>query len=323
MKPKPILKDNNIQGFFLELADHFAFAMMDHFNNLHSAGEIEPLHDMRVASRRLRETLQLFESHYSSTAARKLIAKIKKVTGILGLPRQMDVNVTLLRGHSPQGGLVAHLTHEHLIDRFEMERSRLRRKMKKSFEKLEVKVLQSDLNHFKESDLRRHAKHHVLFQEHQAAECENFLKLIPMIIKEKSKSIMDFKVSENLHNDQELHRLRITAKKFRYVQEILNLVKPGTFDELIGFAKSLQEILGSIHDYSVVIERLKSHQACLIDKKLGRLADGCEQIIGDLQEQTQSFHLQVEPAHATLVKSIDAYLSSSGNHISPSSIGSE
>jgi len=57
-------------------------------------GDIEALHQTRVASRRLRELLPILELH--GDAARTLGARLKKVTRRLGVVRELDVLAVMI-----------------------------------------------------------------------------------------------------------------------------------------------------------------------------------------------------------------------------------
>ena len=127
---------------------------------------------MRVATRRLRETLRLFQPYYAPSGFRKLSRKARRTTRILGLPREMDVNLELLRRCQFAGGLVVHATCEHLLAFFENEQKRLKRRMLREFERLELKAFESDLRLLAESAVPPRSKMHRLFAEHQTAEFE-------------------------------------------------------------------------------------------------------------------------------------------------------
>lgn len=69
----------------------------------HSAGvldmeDIEPLHDMRVATRRLRAALEVFEPCFPAKRRRKALKRVKALADALGERRDRDVSIeSLLR----------------------------------------------------------------------------------------------------------------------------------------------------------------------------------------------------------------------------------
>ena len=67
----------------------------------HSAGvldmdDIEPLHDMRVATRRLRAALEVYAPCFPSKRHRKALKRVKKLADALGERRDRDVAIEFL-----------------------------------------------------------------------------------------------------------------------------------------------------------------------------------------------------------------------------------
>jgi CHAD domain-containing protein len=308
-RAKPALREHRIREFASEMALHFTAAI---FANLEGAksGEVEPLHDMRVATRRLRETLRLFEQYYAPARFKKLFGKARKTTRVLGLPREMDVTLELLRGCQFAGGLVVHATCEHLLALFEREQVRLKRRMLRSFEQLELKDFETDLRLLAESAVPPRSKTHRLFAEHQTAEFELFMQQLPQLLLDKAKPILEFvPTPDALQSDNRLHELRIRTKRLRYVLEILKPLLPASSGEPpIELCRVLQDVLGKFHDHTVVIERLQRHQQDLLQKGLLLLSHGCSRIAAELQETRQSLTPQVEPALRELVQALEGYL---------------
>jgi CHAD domain-containing protein len=306
---KPALRDQRIREFASEMALHFTAAV---FANLDGAksGEVEPLHDMRVATRRLRETLRLFQGFYASARLRKLARKARKTTRVLGLPREMDVSLELLRHCQFNGGLVVHATCEHLLALFEAEQTRLKRRMLRQFERLELKEFENDLRLLAESAVPPRSKMHRLFAEHQAAEYELFMEQMPQLVLDKAKPILEFMpTAEVLQNDDRLHALRIRTKKLRYALEILKPLLPAASGEPpIELCRTLQDVLGEFHDHTVLIERLQRHQQDLLQKGLLLLSHGCSRVAAELQEARQLLIPRIEPAHREVVQALEAYL---------------
>jgi CHAD domain-containing protein len=60
--------------------------------------EIERLHDMRVATRRLRAALEVFESCFPRKRHRKALKRVKTLAGALGERRDRDVAIESLEG---------------------------------------------------------------------------------------------------------------------------------------------------------------------------------------------------------------------------------
>ncbi len=69
----------------------------------HSAGvldldDVEQVHDMRVATRRLRAALEVFEACFPRKRHRKALKRVKALADALGVRRDLDVEIELLEG---------------------------------------------------------------------------------------------------------------------------------------------------------------------------------------------------------------------------------
>jgi CHAD domain-containing protein len=65
-------------------------------------GDIEPVHDMRVASRRLRAALEVFRPCFPRKRRKPALKKVKALADALGERRDPDVSVALLVGFLEQ-----------------------------------------------------------------------------------------------------------------------------------------------------------------------------------------------------------------------------
>jgi CHAD domain-containing protein len=61
-------------------------------------GDVERVHDMRVATRRLRAALEIFEPCFPHKRHRKALRKVKALADALGERRDADVEIALLEG---------------------------------------------------------------------------------------------------------------------------------------------------------------------------------------------------------------------------------
>jgi CHAD domain-containing protein len=309
-KAVPTLRPEKIRTFAAESALQFVSAMYENFVGVRSNGDAGALHDMRVATRRLRETLQLFQSFYSPPRLRKVLKKIKSTTRILGLPREMDVNACLLQAYQPSGGLVIQTTYEHLLTLFEAEQSRLKQKMLKAFDKLALERFEPNLRSFVQSSVPPQGKIHRLFEEHQTAEFDRFKSELPQLFLTKADPVLNFKMTDKaLEDDVALHELRIATKKLRYAFEILkpfqlNASVPPPIDE----CKVLQDIVGESHDRVALIDRLRRHQTDLTARGFLLLTHGCNQIASDFLSEKAELRIKIRSAHQQLVRSVTEYL---------------
>jgi CHAD domain-containing protein len=69
-----------------------------HSEGVLDLGNVERVHDMRVATRRLRAALEVFEPCFPPKRHRKALRKVKALADALGERRDADVEIALLEG---------------------------------------------------------------------------------------------------------------------------------------------------------------------------------------------------------------------------------
>lgn len=69
-----------------------------HADGVLDPGEVERVHDMRVATRRLRAALEVFEDCFPRKRHRKALKRVKALADALGARRDTDVEIELLEG---------------------------------------------------------------------------------------------------------------------------------------------------------------------------------------------------------------------------------
>jgi CHAD domain-containing protein len=69
-----------------------------HSEGILDLGDVERVHDMRVATRRLRAALEIFEPCFPHKRHRKALKKVKALADALGERRDADVEIATLEG---------------------------------------------------------------------------------------------------------------------------------------------------------------------------------------------------------------------------------
>ena len=87
-----------------------AAEVFEHSEGVLDIGEIEHVHDMRVATRRLRAALEVFEPCFPAKRHRKALKRVKALADALGERRDRDVAIEFLEGfadEAPEGDRAA------------------------------------------------------------------------------------------------------------------------------------------------------------------------------------------------------------------------
>ena len=226
-----------------------------------AAGDIEYIHRMRVASRRLRAALPLFRSCFPQKQYARWMKEITGITRALGEARDTDVQIAFLArfrrksnaawkvrpgaaGTNPVEPAIA-----FLIKDLQKKRQQLQVRVISALEALEKSGIAGDMR--------------TTFASRAATGRRTPLQAaafgVPTVAALRIESrLEDMRAFEPWveHADAvaEHHAMRIAAKKLRYTMEVyapvyrLGLVKP------ISRVKKVQEILGDIHDCDVWID---------------------------------------------------------------------
>ena len=232
--------------------------------------DIEALHDMRVASRRLRESLRIYGGLYSQKRLKQGMKGVRQVTRALGLVREVDVNIEQLEAWRKALGEAFAIPIEYSLALEQSRQRRLRKKMFARLDDLNLDELQADISKVLqrphrdvqqkkgEEEIGARDRYVVFARSH----IESGLALVlPRLEQVSSK--------RTLHK---YHLLRIQVKKFRYSLELLSRA----FDShrairILKQLKSIQDELGALHDHSVLHSTVRAMRAQLRKSALPHL----------------------------------------------------
>jgi len=207
----------------------------------------DDIHDLRVASRRLREGLALFSPCFPGRKGGRLLKKVKGVTVMLGEMRNIDEACRFFSGLSALESQGCAGEVEELITTLRAEREQAYLKLKEEFGSLPPAPLRSELAALKERPNLFGAGATdpfmgVTFFAGGAlmARAQMVAELLPAALDEKDSAGQ--------------HRLRIAVKKLRYRLEIIGPLLTGGYQELREALKGYQDVLGKLHDLDVFRE---------------------------------------------------------------------
>jgi CHAD domain-containing protein len=124
------------------------------FKNLEGTldGDVDALHDMRVASRRLRAAMSVFESAFPPKLFRPLEREAARVTDALGEVRDADVQIEYLTKVRDRAAEAEKVGVDALIEHLTAERERHRKELVKEVEKLARSSFRKDFEHMLDAE---------------------------------------------------------------------------------------------------------------------------------------------------------------------------
>ncbi|NPV48475.1 MAG: CHAD domain-containing protein [Armatimonadetes bacterium] len=208
-------------------------------------GDIDGIHDMRVAAKRLREAARVLKPALPAEARKRLLKEVERLNDSLGLVRDRDVigeSFAAIRKRDPRttplDGLCTHLAEE-------------RRRYHK-----DLLAFLDDL-------------HASGFAEFYARTMDDMVALSP----EGQPTIMAFareaiearltdteqnwETASRPWNVSEFHRQRIRVKKLKYAIEPFSTLLPQELLPIYDQIADLQELMGLVHDCDVQHEVLE------------------------------------------------------------------
>jgi len=225
-------------------------SLVSEIKGVKGEGDIEFVHRMRVASRRLRSALGLFGECFGEKEVRKWNRAVRSVTRDLGVARDLDVQIAFLKGF-----IDAHENYPSLVA-MNAELEELRAKAQPSIvsglDKLERKGTLDEMRRTLDEvriaprcsapygSLER-AFHHISIR------LDDLLSLQDCVHQPEAK-------------DQQ-HQMRIAAKRLRYIMEAFVNLYGDVLQERITVVRDLQDRLGELHDCDVWIDSLNARDA--------------------------------------------------------------
>jgi len=211
--------------------------------------DVEYVHRMRVASRRIRAALPLFRLCFPKRDFKQWRSEIKKVTRLLADARDLDVQIAFVEQYmgklepgTEKTGIVLLLKHQR------DQRKSVQLSIVNGLEKLITEVL-GDVRGFCDQTVKQQANTTINVQQVQEkAHWQISFRLDNFLTMEKYVYLED----EILRH----HQMRILAKKLRYTMEHFAPLYPDKLAQEIETIKAFQDVLGEMHDCDVWIDYL-------------------------------------------------------------------
>ncbi|MDZ7290875.1 MAG: CHAD domain-containing protein [candidate division KSB1 bacterium] len=261
--------------------------LVKHEAGTRSGEDIEALHDMRVASRRLRAALEIFEFCFPPKAYQRLYQQVRRVTRALGRARNADVAVdyfsTLL---TDSDDLFEQFALQDVLRRLARKKTRCRARMQNELDKVQPASFS--------------ARFEKIFDAAAQTPCAR--PRGPRTARQLARRLLTQRLQEVFarqrvitgeENIQELHNLRIAVKKLRYVLESLDFAAGENLKENLRFFKKLQTVLGDLHDRDVFLEIIRKRVSKLRAQAFTtHLLTGYEMISKKIAAQRHEFYLE-------------------------------
>ena len=204
------------------------------------AGRIEPLHDMRVAIRRLRNLLKAFRKVLPRPESDALEARFRRLSKKLGPARDMDVWMRALKSTRAPGS-------KRWREFVECQRN-IQRQKRKALPRIlsdsSTRELKSDFDQFLSTP---------------TAQVANLAlaELGANAVRKSIARVMDRSRLGPSFPARKAHLLRIACRRARYMAEFFTATGGKPMARLARRMKAVQDVLGDIHDCDICLAHLR------------------------------------------------------------------
>lgn len=241
-----------------------------------TSGDIPSVHRARVASRRLRAVLPVLAEAADSETLDRARKHVRRITRALGPIRELDVAIGHLDEIGPVSGLPAralarvrsHLTAERTARR----RAMLEVITPAALQKLKARLHVPPGTRPPASDLDAEVRG----ARRRAVNRARVLRT-------------EVGRAGGLYVAERLHAVRVAAKKLRYALEVERELTRSRAVARINRLKRLQDHLGEIHDYEVLLGHVRAVQTDLAARAAGLSAE-LDPLIRTLEERCREGH---------------------------------
>ena len=210
------------------------------------AGDMRSVHQARVATRRLREALLVLRASFNDRTLGRAERQVRKMTRALGPVRELDVALAhldeLAAHHVVSPRALSRLRQTLARERFARRRELLAAITPGKMERLRQRLTRDG------SEEPPHAALAVAEADAQ-------------VVRRAARLASTMERAGGLYLPDRLHAVRIAAKKLRYALEIHRELTRSKSTARVSQLKRLQDLLGRMHDYEILIDRTRQVQA--------------------------------------------------------------
>lgn len=232
--------------------------LLRHEEGVRLGEDIEELHDMRVATRRLRAAFEVYKEAFPQKTMKPHLARLRTLGRALGQARDLDV--LLEKAHAYQSSLP--LDHQNdlqpLIQHWEDQRQAAQVALLAHFDSKSYQKFKHRFNLFVQAagpGTNRKTK--------TSVKSRRVSEIAPVLIYERLAAVKTYEQLFRESHDitqvpvERLHALRIEYKQLRYTVEYFREILRVECKPVINDLKFMQDHLGDLHDAYVAIDLLQ------------------------------------------------------------------
>ncbi|HEX2907937.1 MAG TPA: CHAD domain-containing protein [Phototrophicaceae bacterium] len=225
--------------------------MLNQESGSRSGADIEHVHDMRVAIRRMRSAIRLLNPYLKGKAIKGYNRNLRQIGLVLGDVRDLDVVIDELQAYAATLDADGQTALQPVLAELEKRRQEARINLNACLDtKTYRRFVKAYCNFLLEPTPEPDRKGSVTPYQVR--------HVLPMLIADRLAVVRAYETVLAEADAKTLHALRIEFKRLRYLLSLFQNVLGSQADEVIQEIKTIQDHLGHLNDGVVARERLGS-----------------------------------------------------------------
>jgi len=219
--------------------------------------DLESLHDMRVATRRLRAALTIFTPYFPPKSIKRLQKGMKSCGRSLGCVRDLDVFMEKARKDLLNIKELTTAEHQPLIDMWSDDHTQARKDLLTYLDSDEYQLFLQQVSLILESPITLTKKKS---DDLNQPKHQRVIECVPLLLYQRFTDVRLFAPLIEKASYEQMHDLRRAFKMFRYTVEFFQEVLGTGAKVIIEECKKIQDHLGDLndaHNACIIIERYK------------------------------------------------------------------
>jgi len=264
--------------------------MLKHEAGSLSGEDMEDVHQMRVATRRMRSIFSLLDEHYKAKIIKPYTVQLKIIAGNLGAIRDLDVmidNLQKFRKSRPADDKTA-------IDTIVQKLDKKRKKARKRFMTMvESKTYRRFVRDF--TEFLTHETRGIVSIKNDLVPNE-VRHVAPVILHQHLANVRAYDSYIEEAPVELLHQLRIEFKRLRYAVMFFEDVLGKSIEDFIVELKNMQDHLGRLNDIVVAqavlsaLKKLDEAEEAVINAYLAQLEAEANRTVANYNSIWQKFN---------------------------------
>lgn len=226
-------------------------AMLQHEEGTRLGEDIESLHDMRVATRRMRAAFSVFGGVYDTKIIKPCLKGLRQTGRLLGSVRDLDVFMEKANRYLDTLPAESRSGLDPLLLAWRGQLDEARNHLNNHLNSASYETFKRSLNYFIQTP-----EYAVRDSPEENVNPSRVCEIAPYLIYECLARVRAYEEVVNSASITQLHALRIEFKRLRYTLEFFVETLGGEARQVIELIKKLQDHLGDMHDADVACQIL-------------------------------------------------------------------